>query len=93
MLYEVITKDGSPYTIPDGYWFGGSYVPDFSNPETCRWIANKRKYLMDMGIDGFKTDGGEFIYHDCLKAHNDKNGNGLRNDYVYQYERAYNEMP
>jgi len=85
-------KDGSPYTIPEGYWFGGSYVPDFSNPETCRWIANKRKYLMDMGIDGFKTDGGEFIYYDYLKAYNDKNGNGLRNDYTYQYEKAYNEM-
>lgn len=84
--------DGSPYTIPQKYWFGGSYVPDFSNPETCDWVAGKRKYLMDMGVDGFKTDGGEFIYYDYLKAYNDKDGKGIRNDYSYQYEKAYTEM-
>lgn len=85
-------NDGSPYTIPEGYWFGGSYVPDFSNPETCKWVADKRKHLMDMGIDGFKTDGGEFIYYDYLKAFNDREGRGIRNDYSYQYEKAYTEM-
>lgn len=85
-------KDGSPYTIPQKYWFGGSFVPDFSNPETCKWVAGKRKYLMEMGIDGFKTDGGEFIYYDYLKAYNDDNGKGIRNDYSFQYEKAYTEM-
>jgi len=85
-------SDGSPYTIPQKYWFGGSYVPDYSNPETCRWVGGKREYLMNMGIDGFKTDGGEFIYYDYLKANNDENGIGIRNDYSYQYEKAYNEM-
>ena len=54
--------DGTPYTIPDGHWFSGSMIPDYTNPETVRtWFA-KRQYLLDMGVDGFKTDGGEFIY-------------------------------
>ena len=54
--------DGTPYTIPDGHWFSGSMIPDYTNPETVQtWFA-KRQYLLDMGVDGFKTDGGEFIY-------------------------------
>lgn len=37
-------------------------IPDYTNPEIVQtWFA-KRQYLLDMGVDGFKTDGGEFIY-------------------------------
>ena len=54
--------DGTPYTIPDGHWFSGSMIPDYTNPETVRTWFDKRQYLLDMGVDGFKTDGGEFIY-------------------------------
>ena len=27
----VHNADGSPYTIPEGYWFAGSMIPDFTN--------------------------------------------------------------
>ena len=53
--------DGTPYKIPEGHWFPGSMIPDFTNPETCKTWFGKRQYLLDMGVDGFKTDGGEFV--------------------------------
>ena len=58
----VKNEDGTPYQIPVGNWFETSLIPDFSNQSACEsWFA-KRQYLLDMGVDGFKTDGGEFIY-------------------------------
>ena len=84
-------KDGSPYRIPEGNWFAGSLVPDFSNPDTKRaWFA-KRKYLLDMGIDGFKTDGGEFIYEDDVISFDQKTGKELKNSYCQQYVNSYYE--
>lgn len=56
--------DGTPYKIPEGHWFPGSMIPDFTNPETCKTWFGKRQYLLDMGVDGFKTDGGEFVCTD-----------------------------
>ena len=58
----VMNKAGTPYEIPTGNWFEGSYLPDFTNEETKKFWFQKRKYLSDIGVDGFKTDGGEFIY-------------------------------
>ena len=90
--YVVKNADGSPYTIPEGYWFGGSYVPDYSNPDASNWVAGKRKHLMDIGIDGFKTDGGEFIYYDDLATDNNADSREIRNEYLYHYEKAFNDM-
>ena len=63
---EVISKkyipsnpDGTPYIIPKGHWFPGSMIPDFTNQQAREWWFSKRKYLLDIGVDGFKTDGGE----------------------------------
>ena len=61
-----MNQDGSPYEIPEGNWFAGSYIPDFTREETKEFWFHKRKYLLDMGVDGFKTDGGEFIYQENI---------------------------
>jgi alpha-D-xyloside xylohydrolase len=81
---------GGSYKIPAGNWFSGSVIPDFSNPETARlWFA-KRKYLLDIGVDGFKTDGGEFIYEaDLQAADSGMNGAGMKNSYAQSYVTAY----
>ena len=34
---------------------------DFTNPDACRWYADKLKTLLDMGVDCFKTDFGERV--------------------------------
>lgn len=82
-------KGGTPYAIPPGHWFAGSLLPDFTNPETRRlWFA-KRRYLLDIGVDGFKTDGGEFIYSDDVVFHNGAGGAEMKNGYAQTYTTAY----
>lgn len=81
--------DGSPYTIPEGRWFSGSMIPDFTNPDTVEsWFA-KRQYLLDINVDGFKTDGGEFIYSDDARFFDGSTGREGRNRYVRDYSEAY----
>nr|WP_319473740.1 TIM-barrel domain-containing protein [uncultured Sphaerochaeta sp.] len=88
----VLNKDGTPYTIPEGNWFAGSMVPDFTNPETRAWWFSKRKYLMDMGVSGFKTDGGECILTDDVLFHDGSTGKEMRNRYPQSYIEAYQEF-
>jgi alpha-D-xyloside xylohydrolase len=87
----VADTQGEPYTIPPGNWFAGSMLPDFSNPETRRlWFA-KRRYLLDIGVDGFKTDGGEFIYREDLVFHDGSTGAEMKNGYAQSYIAAYRD--
>jgi len=91
--YCVKDENGNPYRIPYFEWFDGSLVPDFTNPDAVEWWFNKRLYLIkDIGIDGFKTDGGECVYGKVLKFHNGKTGAEMRNLYPYYYIKAYNEF-
>ncbi|MBQ6484790.1 MAG: hypothetical protein IJI90_07270 [Carnobacterium sp.] len=90
--FMVKKNDGQPYQIPEGNWFAGAMIPDFTNPETCQdWFA-KRQYLLDIGIDGFKTDGGEFIYRDDLTFNNGKSGKEMKNLYPQTYTAAYTDF-
>lgn len=85
-------SDGTPYTIPEGHWFAGSLLPDFTNRETVKWWFDKRQYLLDMGVDGFKTDGGEFVLTDQVIAANGNTGLELRNQYASSYIEAYSNF-
>ncbi len=59
-------------------WQAGMGLVDFTNPDACRWYADKLGALVDMGVDCFKTDFGEriptdvvyFDRSDPLKMHN-----------------------
>lgn len=84
--------DGNPYTIPEGHWFAGSLLPDFSNPDAVEWWFNKRKYLLEMGVDGFKTDGGEFILSDDVIDSAGRSGKELRNYFSAEYVKAYSRF-
>ncbi|GKX29261.1 hypothetical protein SH1V18_17410 [Vallitalea longa] len=85
-------SDGSPYIIPEGHWFSGSMIPDFTNPGTIKWWFSKRQHLLDIGVDGFKTDGGEFVYDDDIQAHNGMKGIELKNAYASSYVQAYHDF-
>ena len=88
----VMLPDGRPYTIPEGKWFPGSMVPDFTNPETVKsWFEN-RQYLLDMGVDGFKTDGGEFIHSDEAVFCDGSTGLEGLNRYARDYTCAYRDF-
>ena len=85
----VTTPDGIPYTIPKGNWFPESMVPDFTNPQTLQSWFGKRQYLLDIGVDGFKTDGGEFIHSDDAQFHDGTTGKEGINRYARDYTESY----
>jgi len=88
--FAVRQGDGSPYRIPDYEWFRGSLVPDFTNPAASEWWLGKRQYLLDeLGIDGFKTDGGECVYGSELRFHDGRGGAEMRNEYPNLYIGAF----
>ncbi len=88
----VVNHDNTPYEIPDGNWFDGSYIPDFTREKTKEFWFNKRRYLLDMGVDGFKTDGGEFIYAQDVKFADGTTGLEGKNQYCQDYLNAYTEF-
>lgn len=85
----VMNNDDTPYVIPKGNWFSNSLVPDFTNKETIKHWFNSRKYLLDIGIDGFKTDGGEFIHSEDIKYSDGSKGS---NKYPMDYTKAYHKF-
>lgn len=88
----VTRPDGTPYTIPTGSWFAGSMVPDFTNPDTRASWFGKRQYLLDMGVDGFKTDGGEFIHDPDARFCDGSTGRTGENRYSMDYTRSYRDF-
>lgn len=88
----VMNKDGTPYEIPDGNWFEGSYLPDFTNEKTKKFWFAKRQYLTDIGVDGFKTDGGEFIYSKETIFSDGTSGEEGKNQYCQDYVNAYSHF-
>ena len=85
----VTMPDGTPYTIPKGNWFPDSMVPDFTNPATVQSWFGKRQYLLDIGVDGFKTDGGEFIHRSDAQFHDRTTGKEGVNRYSRDYTESY----
>ncbi|MCF2710993.1 TIM-barrel domain-containing protein [Schaalia hyovaginalis] len=91
--YVVTNEDGSPYRIPSGQWFGDSTVPDFTNAAATDWWMSKRAYLVDeIGIDGFKTDGGEVIFGRGSTFSDGSTGDSMHNAYPTTYTKAYSDF-
>jgi alpha-D-xyloside xylohydrolase len=90
--FVAVNSDGSPYTIPKGHWFAGSMIPDFTNPEAVDWWFDKRQYLLEMGVDGFKTDGGEFIYRNDITFSDGSTGKEMRNGFAELYAKVYTDF-
>ena len=88
----VTIPDGSPYTIPEGNWFSGSMIPDFTNPETVKSWFGKRQYLLDLGVDGFKTDGGEFVHSEQAQFYDGSTGKEGINRYARDYTERYRDF-
>lgn len=86
--YFIKTKNQEPYRMPEG-WFKESLLMDFSNPEGAKWWFDKRQYLLDIGVAGFKTDGGEMVFGDNIRFADQSLGSEMRNKYPNDYIEAY----
>lgn len=88
--YTVGDGTQGQYRIDPGRWFGSSMVPDFTHQAASDWWFSKRKYLVDeIGIDGFKTDGGEALFGRCLRFNDGRRGDVMHNGYPASYIDAY----
>ena len=88
--YLVRRADGSTYVVPER-WFQGSVLPDFTSPEACAWWFSRRDHLLEAGVEGFKCDGGEFLFGSDIALSDGTPGEEAHNLYPLIYERAYHE--
>jgi alpha-glucosidase (family GH31 glycosyl hydrolase) len=90
--YAVRQANGRPYRNR-GWWFPGALMPDFTSVPARDWWLAKRRYLVDeLGIDGFKTDGGEHAWGDDLRYADGSRGDAANNRYPVAYAAAYHEL-
>ena len=68
-------------------WQAGMGLVDFTNPEAYKWYQEKLKYLLDMGVDCFKTDFGERIPTDVV-YHDGSDPVKMHNYYTYLYNKC-----
>ena len=94
VLVQEVAPDGSlrPYRNR-GWWFPLGLMPDLTDERAAAWWTEKRRYLVEeLGIDGFKTDGGEHAWGRDLRylngMHGDE-GNGL---FPVAYAKAYGDL-
>jgi alpha-glucosidase (family GH31 glycosyl hydrolase) len=87
--YCVQHSDGRPYRIRP-YWFHDGLLMDFTHPQGVNWWMQKRAYLLtELGIDGFKTDGGEHVWGRDLVFADGRESDEIWNEYPNQYTGAY----
>jgi alpha-glucosidase (family GH31 glycosyl hydrolase) len=87
--FYVHNEDGSPYLIRP-FWFHDGLLMDFSHPRGVDWWMQKRTYLLaELGIDGFKTDGGEHIWGRDLVFADGRKSDEIWNEYPNLYAGAY----
>ena len=90
--YLVKEDDGRAYRNR-GWWFPLAPMPDFSSVEATTWWTSKRRYLVEeLGIDGFKTDGGEHAWGAELRYADGRRGDEGNNLYPVHYARAYGDL-
>lgn len=92
MGFCVRTETGGSYRNR-AWWFPGARVLDFSNPQARTWWFAKRAYLVsELGIDGFKTDGGEHLWGSDVLTFAGERGDDAANRYPIHYQSAYHEF-
>ncbi|GAA4169009.1 TIM-barrel domain-containing protein [Gryllotalpicola koreensis] len=76
-----------------GWWFPLSLMPDLTDARAAKWWTEKRRYLVEeIGVDGFKTDGGEHAWGAELIYLDGRRGDEKNNTFPVGYAAAYGEL-
>ena len=76
-----------------GWWFPLGLMPDLTDERVATWWTDKRRYLVDeVGIDGFKTDGGEHAWGAELSYLDGRRGDEGNNTFPVAYAAAYGRL-
>lgn len=92
-LFEEGMKHGYLIKRPNGdvwqwdLWQPAMGIVDFTNPDACRWYADKLRDLIEMGVDCFKTDFGERIPTDVV-YYDGSDPMKMHNYYTYLYNKV-----
>ncbi len=93
ILFDEAAQNGYLIRKPNGdiwqtdMWQAGMGIVDFTNPEACKWFADKLRVLLKMGVDTFKTDFGEHIPTDVV-YYNGSDPFKMHNYYSYLYNKT-----
>lgn len=94
IAHDHLVKDenGEPYRVR-GFWFRDGLLPDLTDAKTRKWWTEQRRYLVtDLGVDGFKTDGGEHAWGQRLQYRDGSTGIDKNNLYAKFYSQAFHEL-
>ncbi len=76
-----------------GWWFPLGLMPDLTDERAARWWTDRRRYLVEeLGVDGFKTDGGEHAWGRELVYLDGSRGDESNNRFPVAYAAAYGEL-
>ncbi|MGA2442792.1 MAG: alpha-xylosidase [Tepidisphaeraceae bacterium] len=87
--YFLKTPDGRVFQRDA--WQPGMALVDFTNPQAVEWYCGKLRGLLEMGVDCFKTDFGEWIPENVV-YHDGSNPALMHNHYSYLYNKAAFEL-
>ena len=94
VLIREETPDGRlrPYRNR-GWWFPLALMPDLTDEAAAHWWTEKRRYLVEeLGVDGFKTDGGEHAWGRDLVYLDGRGGAEKNNLFPVHYAKAYGDL-
>jgi 1,3-alpha-isomaltosidase len=90
--FAIREADGSAYRNR-GWWFPQALMPDFTQPQGRSWWQDRHRWLVrDLGVDGFKTDGGEHAWGHDLRYADGTRGDEANNRYPVEYVAAFGEL-
>jgi alpha-glucosidase (family GH31 glycosyl hydrolase) len=87
VLIREVAPDGAlrPYRNR-GWWF-------LTDDRAAAWWTERRRYLVEeLGIDGFKTDGGEHAWGRDLRYLDGRHGDEANSTFPVAYAKAYGDL-
>ena len=90
--FVVKDGEGAPYRVRVP-WFRDALMPDLTDANVRQWWASLHSYLVaDMGVDGFKTDGGEHAWGSDLRYLDGRSGLEKNNLFPVAYAQTFHEL-